>query len=235
MKFSSVLLITLIIGIFVNFGDSAGWSFLRNQAACKVKCQNNGVCLYKIGHREIHSCRCYDGMFEGDLCQYKVTPSTPTQRILITTSTKGYSIEEVEVDSHDEDQLISAEELSQKIVSLENPEYFDKGKSDYVAQQYQENDQEQTSQQEDDNEQEAVSTENQPNLDNPPQYFEPDTQVDQYRQSSKTTHSVERDSGETTGEEEDGWMMVKKTGNNASAKMFNLIFLFSYLFIKFAL
>ncbi|KAE9553500.1 hypothetical protein FO519_003292 [Halicephalobus sp. NKZ332] len=184
-----IFLLLLVVVTIINFSFAAPerWSFLYDQSACRVRCLNNGVCLYKIGRPNVHSCRCYEGLYYGDRCQYSGTSPPTTKKIRITTTTRDPYAEQESMD----DQFLSEEQRPQKIVTLESAEKQTEEKQDYFGH----------------NEASSNEVEVATNLETPNgHYFEPDTPGDQFRQSSKTTHSIERDSGE---EVEDGWAMKK--------------------------
>uniref|UniRef100_A0AC35U030 EGF-like domain-containing protein n=1 Tax=Rhabditophanes sp. KR3021 TaxID=114890 RepID=A0AC35U030_9BILA len=61
-------------------------AFLNPQSACRVICQNAGVCAYKIGKPRQHKCICMAGQFEGDFCEIIVN-SAQTTTIPPTTTT----------------------------------------------------------------------------------------------------------------------------------------------------
>uniref|UniRef100_A0A7E4VLN8 EGF-like domain-containing protein n=1 Tax=Panagrellus redivivus TaxID=6233 RepID=A0A7E4VLN8_PANRE len=206
MRLALVLSISILAIHFLE-PVSAGIGFLRDQRKCKVKCQNGGVCAFKIGDEQVHSCICLTNVYYGDLCQYQVTTPSPTQRILITTTneplttpTSTETAEFVQVTAEEEENSAEFEEVRDEVILEEGTapaELVEAAPKSVENEDFSEGS-------------EVPGPEGVPaNLEHPGgHYYEPDTQ--QY-QSSKTTHSVEQN----LVEEQDGWMMVKRKTNSA--------------------
>ncbi|CAI2348126.1 unnamed protein product [Caenorhabditis sp. 36 PRJEB53466] len=71
-----------MFALYVGLVNCGGQSLVSPQTACKIRCENGGMCVFDLDRPDVHSCICLLGVYTGDRCQTKV----PTPEDLSTTA-----------------------------------------------------------------------------------------------------------------------------------------------------
>ncbi|CAD5220241.1 unnamed protein product [Bursaphelenchus xylophilus] len=101
--------VTLFAILFLSFSSSSSaLVFMKNQAECKVKCLNGGVCAYERNDPEVHKCMCFIDMYYGDLCQFKYVPTSSTTTTEVPTTEANQEINEEEEAKNENDGYYDA-------------------------------------------------------------------------------------------------------------------------------
>ncbi|CAB3401284.1 unnamed protein product [Caenorhabditis bovis] len=82
-----LLLLLLLLAVCQFYSVvGAGQGLVSPQSACRIRCENGGMCVFDLDRPKVHSCICLLGVFTGDRCQTRIaqepsaTEAPSTQR-----------------------------------------------------------------------------------------------------------------------------------------------------------
>uniref|UniRef100_A0A8R1I2L8 EGF-like domain-containing protein n=1 Tax=Caenorhabditis japonica TaxID=281687 RepID=A0A8R1I2L8_CAEJA len=81
------LFLLLLMAFFGRRVNCGGQSLVSPQSACKIRCENGGMCVFDMDRPDVHSCICLLGVFTGERCQIKVPTDDEDGSTTTTTTT----------------------------------------------------------------------------------------------------------------------------------------------------